>query len=304
MTRRVSDLGAPALRRQLKGKGLRLHIGPYVLHLRSSVPEVAAGVAALYTHYPLADEDGFVDFRVNLTSPKGLRRWLRPQVLFLFDDHTPFKPLPRDQAFPFLEWGLNWCVHRHLHQHLVLHAAVVERGGRAAILPGAPGAGKSTLCAALVSRGWRLFSDELALFSLADGSLTPFPRPISLKNESIPIIKAFAPDAVFGPLATDTDKGTVAHMRAPLDSVERWSQPARPAWFIFPQFQAGGETAFDPQAKGRSFMRLAQLSFNYGLLGLAGFRALSRLVETCACFDFLYGHLPDAITAFDDLASS
>jgi predicted ATPase len=29
------------------------------------------------------------------------------------------------------------------------------------ILPAPPGSGKSTLCAALVTRGWRLLSDEL-----------------------------------------------------------------------------------------------------------------------------------------------
>ena len=45
----------------------------------------------------------------------------------------------------------------------VIHAAVIERAGRALILSGPPGSGKSTLCAALVARGWRLLSDELAL---------------------------------------------------------------------------------------------------------------------------------------------
>ena len=62
-----------------------------------------------------------------------------------------------------LEWGLNWCVAGHAHQYLMLHAAALERNGRAVILPGDPGAGKSTLTAALMLSGWRLLSDEITL---------------------------------------------------------------------------------------------------------------------------------------------
>ena len=106
-----------------------------------------------------------------------------------------FNPLPAEQAFPLLEWGLNWCVATQCHQYLILHAAVLERGGRALIMPAPPGSGKSTLCAALVARGWRLFSDELALIEIGGGQIVPLPRPISLKNESIDrIISGFWPE--------------------------------------------------------------------------------------------------------------
>ena len=63
---------------------------------------------------------------------------------------------------------------------------------------GLPGSGKSTLAAGLVYRGgWRLLSDELALLSLGDGAVSALPKPISLKNESIAIMKRFAPGASF-----------------------------------------------------------------------------------------------------------
>src|SRR3546814_17273791 len=73
------------------------------------------------------------------------------------------------QALPMLEWGLNWCIGAHGHQFLIIHAAVIERNGLAAILPGAPGSGKSTLTACLVHNGWRLLSDAMALVSLQGG---------------------------------------------------------------------------------------------------------------------------------------
>lgn len=43
-----------------------------------------------------------------------------------------------------------------------LHASAVELGGRAVVIAGPPGAGKSTLCAALVRKGGRLVSDDLS----------------------------------------------------------------------------------------------------------------------------------------------
>jgi hypothetical protein len=48
-----------------------------------------------------------------------------------------------DQTYPMFEWGLNWCIASHAHSFLVIHATVVERGGRAMVLPAPPGSGKA-----------------------------------------------------------------------------------------------------------------------------------------------------------------
>jgi predicted ATPase len=47
----------------------------------------------------------------------------------------------------------------------MLHAAVVEKNGKALILPALPGSGKSTLSAALAMNGWRFLSDEFTMIS-------------------------------------------------------------------------------------------------------------------------------------------
>ena len=84
------------------------------------------------------------------------------------------------------------------------------------IMPGVPGAGKSTLCAALGLTGWRILSDEHALIQPGTAQVVPLCRPVSLKNESIEVIRSFDPGAIFGPVSKDTHKGTVAHMKADL----------------------------------------------------------------------------------------
>ena len=299
----VAELKDRELADLLAGPGLRLRTGPVVTRIQSHLPEVARGVALHYAAHPVERPEGFADFHVRIAPPRNLRRWLRPQVLFQFDGAPPFLPLPADQAFPILEWGLNWCVSAHYHRHFILHAAVVERSGGALLLPAPPGSGKSTLCAGLLSRGWRLLSDELALIDPATGDVVPLPRPVSLKNASIEVIARFAPGAVLGPTVRDTLKGSVAHMTPPVDSVRRASEPARPRWVVLPRYEAGAVLRLEPLPRGRAFMQLVDSAFNYHLYGREGFEVLARMVETCACYQLAYGDLEDAVRACADLAT-
>jgi hypothetical protein len=225
-------------------------------------------------------------------------------VLFQSDGYSPFKPLPFDQAFPMFEWGLNWCVSSNADRYLMIHAAVVEKGGFAAILPAPPGSGKSTLCAALVNRGWRLLSDELALIRLGDGELIPLPRPVSLKNASIDIIRQYEPGVTISREVRDTMKGTVAHMKAPTDSVIRSNETVRAAWVIFPKYREGAATSLEVLPQSRTFMRVADNSFNYSLLGIKGFETLAGLIDKSLCYDFTYSKLDEAIETFAALTPS
>ncbi|TWI63000.1 hypothetical protein IP91_03840 [Pseudoduganella lurida] len=298
----IASLDRAELGRCLAGAGIRLVTGRFTTRLRSPIAGVADGLHLLYGDYPLLAPEGIADFHLDLVRPASPRRWLRPQVTLLYDGRAPFRPLPLDQAFPMFEWGLNWCVASRAHRYLIVHAAVIEKHGRAALLPAPPGAGKSTLCAALVGRGgWRLLSDELALLRLDDGLLHPLPRPISLKNASIGVIRDYLPDGVLSPPVRDTVKGTVAHLRAPAGSVARASDPAAPGWVVFPRYEAGAAVTAEPLPRADTFMELAQNAFNYSLLGAEGFTALADLVDRSSGWRFRYGVLDDALAYFDTL---
>lgn len=300
----VSDLTYPALAQSLEHGGINLRIGFCVVSIRSSFPSVAQGIHLLYADYPLEPAQGFADFHISVEPPRNLRRWFAPQAIFRFDRFLPFKPLPAAQAYPLLEWGLNWCFSTQYHRHMVIHGAVIERNGRALILPAPPGSGKSTLCAALVSRGWRLLSDELTLIQLDELRVVPMCRPLSLKNESLQIIQDFEPGTTFGAPAHDTSKGTVGHMRAPASSVQRGQESAIPAWVVFPQYQAGAAAQMTAIPKPEAFMRIAENTFNYSMLGLQGFQAIGQLVDRCDCHSFGYGILDDAISMFNALSEA
>ena len=60
-------------------------------------------------------------------------------------------------------------------------------------------------------------SDELALLDPRLGHVTPLPRPIGLKNESIELIRSFAPRAIVGPIVRETIKGSPEFDHSSLD---------------------------------------------------------------------------------------
>ena len=298
---KVSAFTPAELEIKLRGAGIFFHTGGFITHLQTSISSVAEGLHLLYADYPVASSEEYADFHVRLTPPANLRRWIRPQVLFSSDGFAPFKPLPRDQAFPMFEWGLNWCVSSHIHHYLIVHAAVVAKEGYAMIMPAPPGSGKSTLCAGLVNRGWRLLSDELTLIDPASGEVIPLPRPVSLKNQSIEVIREFATNATIGRSVRDTIKGTVAHMKPPSDSVAQAVIRATPAWIVFPKYQAKVSACLEPHPKARAFMHMAGNAFNYSLLGALGFNTLADVIERCDCYDFTYSSLDEATALFSDL---
>ena len=299
---KVSDLTLSQVGARLRQGDLILGIPSFATRVRSPIDAVARGIAQLYGDFSVLDPREFADFHVALAPPAGLRRWIRPQVMFYLDGFAPFKPLPFEQAYPMFEWGLNWCIASHAHSFLVVHAAVVERGGRALVLPAPPGSGKSTLCAGLVSRGWRLLSDELCLLDLQSGLIRPLARPLNLKNRSIDVIGRFQPGAVMTAPVRDTAKGTVALVKPPADSVSRAGEPALPAWIVFPKYVAGAAGTLAPLGKAPTLMRLIEQAFNYDILGARGFEAAAGLVDRCGCLEFSYGDLDEAVAIFASLA--
>lgn len=298
----LSELSTAEVSHRLGSEGLTIRTGPFNFRIISELESVGEGLRLLYADFPLVDPQEFVDFTVTLAQSRGLRRWWRPQVKFVYDGEHPFAALPVDHAFPLLEWAMNWCISTQAHHYLSLHAAVVARNGCAVIMPAPPGSGKSTLCAGLVSRGWQLLSDELTLISLTDGLIAPLGRPISLKNQSLQVISRFVPGAVLNRVTHDTSKGSVSHMKVPTPHVDLLEDQARPRWVVFPQYVPAARAELTARSKANSMLELGRNAFNYTVLGLTGFELLADVITTSDCYDFRYSQLEDAVSVFDDLA--
>ena len=288
----------------MRQETVHLRLGPFIAALSTPYARVLEELKRLYPAHFFGKDTGFADFHVSLVPGKGLRRFVRPQARFLIDGEDPFKPLPEEQALPLVEWGLNYAIAGLAHQYLIIHAAAVEKNGRVAILPGAPGAGKSTLTAGLVHRGWRLLSDELALIQREDLQVVPLARPVNLKNQSIELMHKFAPGAVFSAPVSDTVKGTVALMRAPEESLARIDEAAPVGWIVFPQWRQGARAKFTNFSKAAGLVEVGHHAMNYSLHGAQGFGVLADILEDSGCFRFVYGELNEAASAFDALAAA
>src|SRR5262249_6385308 len=196
----------------LSSSGLQIAIGPFLVQVRSDLAGVNDYLERLYADFPVTAAAGG-HFDLSIVNSGGFRRYVRQQANVSINGAEPFLPLPAEVAGAAFEWALNWCVGNHAHHYVAVHAAVVERGGRTLILSAHSGAGKSTLCAALVLAGWRLFSDEFALIDPDTGRLSPLPRPISLKEAAIEIMKQRGPQAMFGREGRDIEHERFVHMK-------------------------------------------------------------------------------------------
>src|SRR5262245_56376569 len=159
--------------------GVRVSIGPFLVRVRSDLTGVREYLHRLYGDFQIAaGEVGH--FGLGVVASGGGGAWVRRQANLIVNRERPFLPLPGNLAGAGFEWSLNWCVGKQAPRWVAVHAAVVERGGRALILSAESGAGKSTLCAALALSGWRLFSDEFALIAPDNGLVTQLPRQSSM----------------------------------------------------------------------------------------------------------------------------
>jgi len=298
----VGMLESATLADCLRGDGLGLRVGPFDLHLRTGIRPVAAALHTLYAHYPVLAGDRVYSAHVALQPVRALRWPAGAKVRLTIDGRPPHEDMPAGQALAVLEWGLNLVIALRHYRYLMLHAAVVERNGHAMLLPAWPGHGKTTLCVALVHRGWRLLSDEFGLLRPGDARMIPVPRLMPLKNASIDVIRAFAPEAVIGPSIPNTRKGTVAHVRPPQASIERASEEAPVRWLVFPKWTAGAPLILEPISSMEAFMQLATNAFNYEMLGVAAFETVRAIVEGSSCHRLEYSDLDEAVAALTALA--
>lgn len=244
-----------------------------------------------------------MDFDIQLLKGKGVRKWWRSQVRFLLDGEESFFPLPMEQAAPMFEWGLNWSIANRPLGYLVMHAGLLAKSGGALMLPGFPGAGKSTLCASLCLLGaWRLLSDELAILDPKSGLMVANPRPISLKNASLEVVSKF-PSARLGTIYRDTRKGTISHAACPVDSVKQANDVTKTKWIVFPQFNLGAAPRCVEMSRVEAFALISEQSFNKERMGESGFVAVCEMLSGAQCFSIEYGSTEDGLRLIEGITS-
>jgi hypothetical protein len=126
----------------------------------------------------------------------------------------------------------------NLQWFALIHGAALSFGGKGLALAGPSGSGKSTLAAGLIAQGYSFLADDLVAVSEPDGTIVPWPLPLSIKQGSIDIVGAHHSQLMEAiPYRT---KGTEARMLVPPPSA--WdADPVPLRRLVFPRFAAGAK---------------------------------------------------------------
>ena len=219
----------------------------------------------------------------------GLRHWLVNGL-----PPSDAKPFPASLTFASFEWAVHFAVTTAMAPSILFHAAVAcDDIGRAVALVGESGSGKSTLLAGLVTGGWRLVADEFLIFS-PTGAVQPMPGPITLKKESIELIRTRAPSARVTAPVDHPLRGVISHLLAPRQVAS--GEEVRVAAVVFPTFVEGRATSFARIDQPAAFQKLVVQSHNRHVLGPAGFRLLCEAARIPA-WSLRYSDFADGLAA-------
>lgn len=302
--RLLETLSDRELRTALSRGHLQMHLGAVTCSVHIKRREILPFLQHHYGHARVRTGDDIVHFNLQLDAPSLLRRFIRPQIMPLYTGFKNILPLSTALTPLAFEMGMNLHVALGTARHLLLHAGVVaDTSGRAIIMPATSGGGKSTLTALLMQRGYRLLSDEFGIMDLKSGSFHAFNRPVSLKNESIKLIRDLVGQDELGPVYRDTPKGDVAFLRPRPSDFESRTLPALGKVIVYPSFDPNAPKggALEDVKASDSMLRLISGSTNYKMTAEAGFKRLTKLVSRVPSYSIRYASAEDSLKLLEKI---
>lgn len=195
------------------------------------------------------------------TSPHAqvLRLDARPRdgapgwTLYAFDQPM-YSVAGENQLVPATESLVTHLFARMQRSLFVLHAGMVAWDGRAVLLPGERGSGKSTLTLWLSRNGARYFGDDLLLVDFHNDEILAFPKAVTLKQGSFGCFEEVPThqDPMRGPVRYFLPDSAGLH-RLPLSSLK---------WIVFPQYVSAG--AGPPRELNQGWTALALVQQLFG----------------------------------------
>lgn len=269
-------------------------LGPYAgighrFVVRCDHPAVAAYLEAALVTLACDDPPPAVDVRYELTGTDDADR-----LAIYADGEELATGVSARRAISLLAWHVNRCaIASAVADHVVLHAAAVAREGRALVLPAAMEAGKTTLTAGLIDRGWAYLSDEAAVLTLDGRQVRGYPKPLSIDPGSQEVLAHWRPHSL------DGGPASLGH--------GQWQTPAtaRPggrvvaeadvAAVVLPRYEQASATTLTPLSRAHALARAVECAFVWQGEQLSHrFAALAAAVRRSACAELVVGELSAA----------
>jgi HprK-related kinase A len=298
------------LDQKLSGDGINMEIGPFCVNIAVKFKNVRDAFIKIYKNYPVYNDQVILDNSICVFGCNPFRQYIRKQAFVETGMNSDFIPLPAKIGMVSLEMGLNWQIAIGCKQYLMFHAGVVAKDGVGLIMPAMSGSGKSTLAAGLAYRGWQLHSDEFGLLDMDSGELVPYPRAVSLKNQSIGVMKKWVSEvdddyqSYFTEEYHNTPKCIMCYMRPPKQSIIDMHKRTKPNKIILPIFDPTSKPKIRPITKTMALFRLVMSSANYGDIGEQAFLAIAEIIKNSDVCEIIYPTLEDAVELVDEFVSN
>jgi hypothetical protein len=210
-------------------------------------------------------------------------------------------PFTSEQIVPYIHQLMLWMAYENSGCLAAFHAGAVGRAGRCILLPGAGGAGKSTLIGALTATGFDYLTDELVLL-MPEGDVSPMPISPALKKGAWDLLSQEYPMLRAAPTHLQPD-GTAVRYLAPGSSEDERPLRYEVSAVVFPKYRAGSPSQLEPISRARALVELAASGYavpndlDAGTVGeLVKWVRLQR-----ACYRLQFGALRDAVELLHNL---
>lgn len=216
-----------------------------------------------------------------------------PGRLVLGDEEIAVSPSDA-VLYATLLWHVNRGVVEHSADHVLLHASAAERDGAAVVMSAPTESGKTTLVAGLVQAGLRYLTDETVAIRPEDGTITPYPKALSVDEGSWEILAHLRPD-----LRPDMAHLLGAQWQVPPETVRPDAVGSRavPQILVLPRYVRGAATVLTPVTRAAALFEVLGQVFEPDRARGRDLRVLAEVVRGCETYRLVTGSLDEAVVA-------
>lgn len=206
------------------------------------------------------------------------------------------------EVAPHLMYAVDFHLANLCQEGLYLHAASLEKNGKAIIMPATSGSGKSTLTCWMAVRGFRYLSDEATFIENDSTTCTGFTRPAVLKKGSEHILPDLVADSQLR-LVTLHGK-EYGWMISPerLNPIQKGAHLPI-GCFIFSRYKPQGHLTCEHLSPATTAFELAKCLINARNLLNHGFPQMLRLAHILPGWKLSYSDLKDAQKCIEEITS-
>jgi hypothetical protein len=174
-----------------------------------------------------------------------------------------------------------------------IHAGVVGTGESCILLPATAGSGKSSLTTALTHKGYRYFSDEVALIEPRTFEVPPVPLAICVKRTGWDLIGRYHPEISGVPTHERSDGKVVRYIIPPSGAAQKASAPV--SHIVFPRYEMNAQTELKAVARAEALGRLmGECLALRRRLDLTNVEEIVRWIAGIDCYALTFSSLDEA----------